>query len=160
MGAVFLGGPVVRFMILTFAVLSWAFYELSGGSQFAPPEAVPAPLIARAEQETMIGAAHAGDAAEIVEASFAEPVVVTGASEFAPPPAAVAAVAPEPPADIRTVAGSRVNMRSGPGTSHGVLTVLSRGDPTEVLAVDGRWARIRAGGIEGWMALSMLSEEG
>ena len=66
-----------------------------------------------------------------------------------------------PAAEQRTVAGSRVNMRAGPGTDHGVVAVLSRGETTEILALEGGWARVRAGdGREGWMALSLLAEAG
>ena len=159
----------MRFMILTFSVLAWAFYEMSGGGDFAPPEVVPAPRIAHAEPP---GAARATEApgapeAAIVPASFGEPRVVVAASDFAPPDpvaaidaAVAAAIADEPALETRTVRGSRVNMRMGPGTDHPVVTVLSRGEATEVLEIDGRWARIRAAGEEGWMALSMLSEAG
>ena len=93
----------------------------------------------------------------------AEIRVAATASEFgavgeAPVPAA--AVAAEPPADLRMVAGGRVNMRAGPGTSHDVLGVLSRGEGVEILGLEGGWAQIRSGGREGWMALSLLSEAG
>ena len=153
---------MVRFMILTFAVLGWSFYELSGGGDFAPPEIVPAPRIAYVEPEPL---PEAAPAPEVIPASYAEPVVTAG-SEFAArarpvaaePAPAVASVEAEPPAEVREVVGSRVNMREGPGTGHRVVTVLSRGDPTEIVEVEGRWARIRSGEAEGWMALSMLSE--
>lgn len=63
--------------------------------------------------------------------------------------------------DIRRVAGSRVNMRSGPGTNFGVVVTLSQGADVEVFEVnsDG-WARLRnvATGQEGWMAERLLSD--
>ncbi len=63
--------------------------------------------------------------------------------------------------DIRSVAGSRVNMRSGPSTDFRVLDTLPRGTEAEVLEVnaDG-WARIRLmnTGQEGWMAERLLSD--
>lgn len=140
---------MARFMILTFAVLGWAFWELSGGAAFAPPEAVPAPRVAYQAPEP------AREMPQVIPAAYAAPApVVTAASEFeAPEPAAAA-----PPADTRRVVGGRVNMRAGPGTGHPVVTVLSRGDAAEVVGTEGRWARIRAGEAEGWMALSMLSD--
>lgn len=151
---------MVRFMMLTVAVLGWGFYELSGGTEFTSPEVVPAPrLVAYVASQPepapdpMLGAAHASPAPAVIPASYALPVV-TAPSEFASAP-------PEPitaPADTRTVTGSRVNMRGGPGTGHPIVAVLSRGEPTEVVEVVGRWARIRSGEAEGWMALSMLSE--
>lgn len=162
-----MGKRMVRIMTLTFALLGWAFYEMSGGAAFAPPEPIPAPRLTYAEPvrqaegvERLLGGAQASEAAaEVVPASFGGPRVVTGPSDFQPV-AAVATVAEPaaPPAERRAVTGSRVNLRAGPGTSHAVLDVLSRGDTAEVLETDGGWARIRAGERDGWMALSLLSE--
>lgn len=62
--------------------------------------------------------------------------------------------------DIRRVAGSRVNMRSGPGTNYGVVTTLSGGTDVEVFEVNAQgWARLRdvATGQEGWMAERLLA---
>lgn len=59
--------------------------------------------------------------------------------------------------DVRFVRGSRVNMRAGPGTGHGVVGVLERGEAAEVIGRDGGWLLIRARGVEGWMARSMLA---
>ena len=48
------------------------------------------------------------------------------------------------PVDLRAVSGSRVNMRTGPGTSYGVLDKLARGTQAEVIEVTAEgWARIR-----------------
>jgi len=41
-----------------------------------------------------------------------------------------------PAADMRYVAGSRVNMRTGPSTNYGVLDTLTRGTEAEVIEVD------------------------
>ena len=68
--------------------------------------------------------------------------------------------APEVSGDLRQVAGTRVNMRSGPGTEFGVVTTLSRGADVEVFEVNASgWARLRnvATGQEGWMAERLLS---
>ena len=68
--------------------------------------------------------------------------------------------APEISGDLRQVAGTRVNMRSGPGTEFGVVTTLSRGADVEVFEVNASgWARLRnvATGQEGWMAERLLS---
>ena len=164
---------MVRFMVLTFVVLGWAFYEMSGGADFAPSDPVPAPRIAQGAPEgaeTLIGADRAMEAAPVVLTSFEAPRLVTGASEFGPadfgagaeaePASFEVEAADEPVLETRTVAGSRVNMREGPGTGFAVVDVLSRGEGAEVLAVDGGWARVRSGGSEGWMALSLLAEAG
>ncbi|SMP35890.1 SH3 domain-containing protein [Shimia sagamensis] len=62
--------------------------------------------------------------------------------------------------DIRRVRGSRVNMRGGPGTSHGVLMVLARDSEVEILRENGTgWVKLRdtGSGRIGWMAAKMLS---
>ncbi|MEL6641415.1 MAG: SH3 domain-containing protein [Pseudomonadota bacterium] len=78
-------------------------------------------------------------------------------------PAAAQTVSAAPLIDIRAVAGSRVNMRSGPSTDFRVLDTLPRGTEAEVLEVnsDG-WARIRltTTGQEGWMAERLLTDNG
>ena len=168
---------MVRFMTASFVALGWVFYEMSGGAGFAPPEAVAAPQLAHAYPEgarAPIGAAEAAPAAAAPAPAPApvEPAgrrVVTRPSEFGPRAAASSAprptprptaerdAAPAPAVERRTVAGSRVNMRGGPGTRHRVTHVLSRGEVAEILAVEGGWARIRSDGREGWMALSLLT---
>lgn len=62
--------------------------------------------------------------------------------------------------DLRRVAGSRVNMREGPGTNFGVIVTLDGGTEVEVLEVsDTGWARLRtvSTGQEGWMAERLLT---
>ncbi len=61
--------------------------------------------------------------------------------------------------DLRQVAGTRVNMRTGPGTSYSVIVALPQGTETEVLEVVEGWARIRVTdtGSLGWMAERLLS---
>jgi hypothetical protein len=64
-------------------------------------------------------------------------------------------------ADIRVVDGSRVNVRSGPGTDYGVVDTLIRGDRVEILDDSGTgWVRMRdtASGTIGWMADFLLTD--
>ncbi|CUH50954.1 SH3 domain-containing protein [Shimia marina] len=111
------------------------------------------------------------DGAEIVVASLAN-----GAAAFATPGApllslnapaesqsevvpASAAVQPPKP-DMRLVRGSRVNMRGGPGTSFGILTVLARGQEVQVLRENGNgWVKLRdeESGQIGWMSAKMIT---
>ena len=68
--------------------------------------------------------------------------------------------AAEPNVDMRFVAGTRVNMRSGPGTTYAVLDTLDGGTAAEVLEVDATgWARIRLPDSDriGWMAERLLT---
>ena len=63
--------------------------------------------------------------------------------------------------DIRAVTGSVVNMRSGPGTSFGVVGKLSRDTKVEVIQDAGNgWVELRPvdGEKSGWMADFLLSK--
>lgn len=69
--------------------------------------------------------------------------------------------AAESPGDIRSVTGSAVNVRSGPGTNYGVVNQLGLGDEVEVLEESGTgWVRLRPlnGSPTGWMAAFLLTE--
>ena len=61
--------------------------------------------------------------------------------------------------DIRAVAGSRVNMRQGPGTNFPVLDTLDGGTQAEVLEINANgWAQIEVlnTGQIGWMSTRLL----
>ena len=148
---------MVRLMALTFLVLGWAFYEASGGTDFAPPEAVAAPRITYvAPAPTHVAEPTAIPIVPPQEVAESEPVLVSadpvGATEpELTGPAPIEAV-------VKVVAASRLNMRAGPGTQHGVVTSLPQGTSAEVLEEEGGWSRVRAGGHEGWMATNLLAE--
>ncbi|QQA42291.1 SH3 domain-containing protein [Pelagovum pacificum] len=63
-------------------------------------------------------------------------------------------------AEMRTVsvAGSRVNMRMGPGTDYSVVTTLNQGTEAEVIESRNGWARLQVldSGQTGWMAERLL----
>jgi len=168
-------------MILTFLILGWTFYEMSGGADFVPetremaaarqpqaqPQAQPQPTVTRpVETPTLISLSlPVRDAAPEpeVEARVIAPIApateskVTEVTSIAPADLPVA----EPPPDVRAVAGSRVNMRAGPGTNFGVVNAFNRGTEAEVLMVDDTgWAQIRIldTGQTGWMAERLLSD--
>ncbi|MFD1343721.1 SH3 domain-containing protein [Litorisediminicola beolgyonensis] len=199
---------MARFMLLTFAFLGWAFYEMSGGSDFEPgwyiesaeaktvdPAEMPAvevaedasaedpapmtEIVARAETSPETFAviqtaapASSADAAPVVKASLrtdepapeAQGLRVTTRSTAASfdsnvvigrrqPANAVATSTGS--GDVREVAGSRVNMRNGPGTNFSVVDSLSRGARVEVIDEPGNgWLKLRVVSTEeiGWMA--------
>ena len=65
-----------------------------------------------------------------------------------------------PAQDVRTVSGSLVNMRSGPGTDFEVVEQLRRNTRVEVLTDAGNgWVQLRTldGNATGWMADFLLS---
>ena len=188
---------MIRFMIVSFLILGWAFYEMSGGADFVPESraiaeqaAVPAPepvveqaLAAVQEQDI----APAGDTGTSIQDRLAtalvQPAVVdlvageSGAElaglledvafEVATPEAqevvetmtADVVETPQPLLDLRQVAASRVNMRTGPSTDYTVLITLDSGTTTEVIDRnnDG-WVlvRVQDTGQEGWMAERLL----
>ena len=172
---------MARFMIVTFALLGWAFFELSGGQDFEPPELAASPLndlqqvvardatlVARASTapsqapvaapavqiEQVAAPAASQPVAQPVQTSLAV-VLGEAAQQVEPEPEVLTAVA----ADIRLVNGSRVNVRNGPGTNFSVVAQLTRGAEAEVLQNPGDgWVKIKAadtGGI-GWMAERLL----
>jgi Bacterial SH3 domain len=68
-----------------------------------------------------------------------------------------------PPADIREVRATRVNMRDGPGTIYPVIMRLTLGKEVEVLGDSGTgWLRLRAlpEQTTGWIAASLISKAG
>lgn len=63
--------------------------------------------------------------------------------------------------DTATVNVSKLNLRSGPSTSYGILTVLILGQTvTIVTAPSGGWAQVTASGLTGWVASTYLTFNG
>ena len=50
-----------------------------------------------------------------------------------------------------TVTASRLNVRSGPGSSNDKVGSLSRGEKLTILAKDGIWYKVKCGDTEGWV---------
>ncbi|SHF43881.1 SH3 domain-containing protein [Ruegeria intermedia] len=76
----------------------------------------------------------------------------------APEPAETALPAP-PPKDIRRVAGTRVNMRDGPGTIYPIIGKARMGQKVEVLSDSGTgWLRLRVLPEQqvGWISASLI----
>jgi len=62
--------------------------------------------------------------------------------------------------DIRTVRGTRVNLRGGPGTRFGVVSKLLKGTEVEVIRTPGNgWVKLRVSdtGRVGWMAERLVT---
>ena len=93
-------------------------------SEAAPAETSPLPDLSGAGLENAF--------------SFTEPVAPIEIT----PEAIVAA--PEPAPELVRIAGSRVNIRSGPGTENGVVTTLDSGIVVEVLSrAENGWVEVR-----------------
>ena len=205
------------FILLSFAVLGWAFFVLSGGRGFEPPvnpalaseiaqpvardvaETRPVPTVAPAvpvrpeltwvtpaladpiapSQTTGIGLEplrEPTDPPSITLVSleqssdqFASRLVNFDPDSVAPPatpdvpePEPEMVTAPVvPPIDIRTITGTRVNMRNGPGTNYDVLARLTLGQEVQVLGDSGSgWMRLRSlkDRTAGWVSASLVSK--
>lgn len=178
-----------RFIIISFAVLGWAFWEMSGGAQFVPEQRAGAehepepieqarqssetsqtdptdPLVSRANGLQLTRAGVEAPELLIQQASLADTdrLLAERAAEAraaAQAARAARATASEPAPDLRQVAGSWVNLRTGPGTSHGKITALPIGTEVEVLDIDSSgWARLRVveSDLTGWMAERLLTD--
>ncbi len=170
-----------RFMAVCFLFLGWAFWELSGGSDFEPavvastPESIEeGPLESDADvvtrnataepaalpvQTASTGTQPATPAAspEQVTLAAASAVDAAAAEIVAETTTQTAAAAPAPATalDLRAITGNRVNMRRGPGTDYGVVAKLSEGTEVEVLQDPGNgWLELRVTSDDtiGWIA--------
>jgi uncharacterized protein YgiM (DUF1202 family) len=160
---------------LTFGLMGWLYYEMSGGADFAPigrnvavVQSQTPEIVARADTSTLLsvspsntGAQSDVSNAEVLRA-LAQAAALDAVEPEVPaiaPPVVVAIIEPE--LDIREVVGSRVNMRMGPGTGFDVIITLDGGTKLEVLDVDADgWANVNTvdRGIEGWVAERLLTD--
>ena len=156
-------------MTATFLMLGFAFWEASGGAEFATPAtaSTAVPLIAQSREavpgafeDRLAGVAALAEMTDEAPRLAARPVVdalpveivARAATDFAVP------AAPEPLAR-REVTGNRVNLREGPNTSFAVVETLAQGTVTEVMEDAGTWSRLRLeDGRTGWMANNFLRD--
>lgn len=164
---------MARFIIATFLLLGWGFYELSGGADFTPPQAEARPLnallkevaeeeeartlVARGDQSPSNaqiigqGTLREENAPVVTLAGLSTSLTETSTTLDEALGEAEAKLETEEPVetvasaiDWRVVSGTRVNMRNGPGTNHQVLDQLVQGDQAEVLQDPGNgWLKIR-----------------
>lgn len=155
-------------------MLAWAFWSLSGGSDFEPeqrpePVAVATPEPVAAQPQPI---PEPAPVAQPAPEPAPEPIPTPIAEQpTAPEPAAPAEpeTTTEPAgasdADLRVVDASRVNMRSGPSTDFRVVDTLTRGVRVEVISIDTLgaepWAELLVvdTGLTGWMAERFLGDE-
>ena len=131
----------------------------------SPARSVTAPAVAEPPEEITlagIGETPAPPAEEVAEEVYVFQSLAEGAPVFADilQTEPVTAAAPQAAdLDLRQVAGTRVNMRTGPGTSYSVIVALPQGTETEVMDVVDGWAQIRVTetGALGWMAERLLT---
>ncbi len=166
-----------RYILLSFVVMGFGYYELSGGADFVPetrltlvadaetvepgvvtdePDLAGIEVVTRADTTTL-------DELPPAESDTAEAINLTLETLTDAVPASVEeAFAPQTASgttDLREVTGDRVNMRDGPGTDYGVIDRLGQGSVIEVIeiGVDG-WVRVQveSSGLSGWMSDQFL----
>lgn len=157
---------------LTFAFMGWAYYEISGGSDFEPVQTASAAveqaepeIVTRANSPTLLAVSSSNIAPQSQDTDIMQALtdaVALDSVEAEPEIVAVVAPVVEPEElDIRAVKGSRVNMRMGPGTRFDVIMTLDGGTKLEILEIDADgWANVSTvdRGIEGWMAARLLTD--
>ena len=167
-----------NFIIMSFLVLGVVFYEMSGGGDFVLETRIVTEKAQIVDEKPIIETTDVSVSRNNAASLMAlNPTVTTVSLDTAPvteqQPVAIqvatpAAAAPIPETvvevvtavlDIRAVAGSRVNMRQGPGTNFPVLDTLDGGTQAEVLEVNANgWAQIEVlnTGQIGWMSTRLL----
>lgn|GEM_PF-135223 len=78
----------------------------------------------------------------------------TPAPDPTPAPAATGAVSA---GSTAYVSGAAVNVRSGPGTTYGVLKTVRIGDELTVYEQSGGWYRVSVGGVNGYISAKFVS---
>jgi hypothetical protein len=172
-----------KIIVITFAFMAFAFYELSGGSDFVAiaDEKRAALAVEQAEEQRLIAETKAErlntqPEAQIVLASatvstsgtvvqdveVTPPLVEEEKIEAVTEVAAVleTVVEEEHAADMRKVTAARVNMRQGPGQNFSVVAKLNNGDEVEILQDPGDgWVKLKVmdSGRIGWMADFLLT---
>lgn len=157
---------MTKFITVSSPMLFWAFYEASGGADFAPRERVAAeePIVIEAIPEVRRAAIAPIITTPLVEQGdvrFQHTLVIRSAAPATAEVMQAVVQETEAPLDLRIVAGNRVNLRQGPSTTELVLQTVSKGVSAEVIAMnDDGWAQIRLTetGETGWMAARLLSE--
>jgi uncharacterized protein YgiM (DUF1202 family) len=89
-------------------------------------------------------------------------VLLTGAAQAASPQVPAATGSPalsHQAADVAMVVShSTAHVRKDPNTKSPVLATLKKGTKVDVIAksADGKWAHVKTGKVEGYVALSLL----
>ena len=94
-------------------------------------------------------------------AALERPAPVLSSIAFAGNTLTTAPVDAAPSTDIRSIKGSLVNMRSGPGTDYDVVDQLTQATRVEILSDSGNgWVELRpvGGGTRGWIAAFLLTD--
>ncbi|WP_153846297.1 N-acetylmuramoyl-L-alanine amidase [Sphingobacterium paramultivorum] len=57
---------------------------------------------------------------------------------------------------VTKITASDLNLRSGPGTNHSVISVLKKGTPVNVISRSATWSEVSVNGLKGWVSNQYL----
>ena len=170
-----------RYILVAFVFMGFAYYELSGGSEFVPEtregvalaqadaaRPLPGLTVAKTTRAPVPGLARVEDFVSPSVTQVSAPIVfetddapvagIATASAADPAPAVEAA----PPADLWTVTATRLNVRLGPSTNDPVVGQVTAGEEVAVLdeGIGDGWVMIlvEGDGAQGWVASRFLSQ--
>lgn len=169
---------MTRFIILTFAFMAWAFYEVSGGSDFKPRQQAiilrsdalaSQPIDSRPPHATLLKAPLLStDIESVIQQADTKRLNLNTPPMAALPPDAyqsgksrVFSLADftSSPENIAFVRGQNVNLRTGPGTRFMVVSQLRQNSVVKVLqAPHNGWIKLKSmeTGRVGWISARFL----
>lgn len=167
------------FMLATFALLGLGLYYFSGGSDFTaksearrqtaiettilPDQAAKEATTEEIEQvlESILADFSGAESSAAAIGEIRVAVITPPEANAEATAAFVSQKTPMPDANTWLVAGSRVNVRAGPGTSYGIITSLERDAAVIRVGTSANgWANIRFGETLriGWMSAKLLTK--
>ena len=168
-----------RYILVAFVFMGFAYYELSGGSEFVPQTVsdtalaqadaarpMPELTVAKAPRAPTPGLAAVDDFVSPSVTQVSAPIVFDTGEEPVAGVATASTADPEPAATIDrelwTVTASRLNVRMGPSTNDAVVGQVTAGEEVAVLdegSGDG-WVMIlvEGDGAQGWVASRFLTQ--
>ena len=157
---------MLRLTAITGFFLFLAAYEMSGGTDFAPGAQRDRATVATAEpvkpqQRRATTTSFPTRAATNDYVPFNTPIIVRYEASAATPVAHTRDTADQTAhTPLRTIAGNRVNIRSGPSTGHRIVTTLPSGTATHVLQSEADWVQVKVSGSDhiGWVAAHLLHD--
>ena len=157
-----------KFIVISFLLLGWAFYEASGGAEFAPE--LRADTTSPEDVVTPDDTPDAGRDVAVTRAASTEMTnIVRPVAASAPPPTPTPVIAPEPAPVESAESAPQATAPTAPrtaGTTTGVTTIaepasftsLSSPDTTRLREVAGARVNMRSGPSTDYDVLDTLAQ--
>lgn len=157
---------MLRLTVITAFFLFLAAYEISGGTGFTPGAQRDRATVATAEpvkpqKRRATNTSFPTRAANRDYVPFNTPIIVRYEATEATPVAQTRDTPDQTAhAPLRTIAGNRVNIRSGPSTGHKIVTTLPLGTAAQVVQSEADWVQVKVSGSDhiGWVAAHLLND--